>query len=104
MHLWDFQRTFQASLHSTTPNEDVCAVAISNPVWHIYIYTGGKGCVKVWDLQLTQTGVLLKTPLYTLDCLGDNYIRSCKLLPDSRTLIVGGETNTLFLWDLAAVS
>ena len=83
-------------------NEVVCAVAISNPVRHIY--TGGKGCVKVWDLQLTQAGGVLKTPLYTLDCLGDNYIRSCKLLPDGRTLIVGGETNTLFLWDLAAVS
>ncbi|XP_064384960.1 transducin-like enhancer protein 3 [Halichondria panicea] len=81
-------------------NEVVCAVAISNPVRHIY--TGGKGCVKVWDLQLTQTGGILKTPLYTLDCLGDNYIRSCKLLPDGRTLIVGGETNTLYLWDLAA--
>ena len=43
-------------------------------------------------------------PLHSLECLGDNYIRSCKLLPDGRTLIVGGETNTLYLWDLHTVS
>lgn len=47
---------------------------------------------------------MLKTPLHNLECLGDNYIRSCKLLPDGRTLIVGGETNTLYLWDLGSVS
>lgn len=104
-------------------NEVVCAVAISDPVKHIY--TGGKvvstlqlafanvcslclcllqGCVKVWDLQMVQSGSrTLKTPIHSLDCLGDNYIRSCKLLPDGRTLIVGGETNTLYMWDLAAV-
>lgn len=39
-------------------------------------------------------------------CLGlnqnrDNYIRSCRLLPDGRTLIVGGEASTLSIWDLA---
>lgn len=32
----------------------------------------------------------------------DNYIRSCKLLPDGQSLIVGGEANTLSIWDLAA--
>ena len=32
----------------------------------------------------------------------DNYIRSCKLLPDGCTLIVGGEASTLSIWDLAA--
>lgn len=30
----------------------------------------------------------------------DNYIRSCKLLPDGRTLIVGGEASTICIWDL----
>ncbi len=29
----------------------------------------------------------------------DNYIRSCKILPDGRTLIVGGEASTLSIWD-----
>ena len=61
-----------------------------------------QGCVKVWDLN--HGSGLMKTPLHCLECLGDNYIRSCKLLPDGRTLIVGGETNTLHMWDLAAVS
>ena len=32
----------------------------------------------------------------------DNYIRSCRLLPDGRTLIVGGEASTLTIWDLAS--
>ena len=32
----------------------------------------------------------------------DIYIRSCKLLPDGRTLIVGGEASVVTIWDLAA--
>ena len=77
--------------------EVVCAVTMSNPTK--YVYTGGKGCVKVWDI--TQPGN--KTPISQLDCLQrDNYIRSIKLLPDGRTLVVGGEASTLSIWDLAA--
>ena len=70
-----------------------------------FLFTNLQGCVKVWDLQHTtsQENPALKTPVHNLDCLGDNYIRSCKLLPDGRTLIVGGETNTLYLWDLGSV-
>ncbi|NWT62997.1 TLE3 protein, partial [Erythrocercus mccallii] len=75
----------------------VCAVTISNPTRHVY--TGGKGCVKIWDIS--QPGS--KSPISQLDCLNrDNYIRSCKLLPDGRTLIVGGEASTLTIWDLAS--
>jgi len=77
--------------------EVVCAVTMSNPTK--FVYTGGKGCVKVWDI--TQPGN--KTPISQLDCLQrDNYIRSIKLLPDGRTLVVGGEASTLSIWDLAA--
>nr|XP_056701618.1 transducin-like enhancer protein 1 [Euleptes europaea] len=84
-------------LHTLTHGEVVCAVTISNSTQHVY--TGGKGCVKVWDVG--QPGA--KTPVAQLDCLNrENYIRSCKLLPDSRSLIVGGEASTLSIWDLAA--
>lgn len=77
--------------------EVVCAVTMSNPTK--FVYTGGKGCVKVWDI--TQPGN--KTPVSQLDCLQrDNYIRSIKLLPDGRTLVVGGEASTLSIWDLAS--
>jgi len=77
--------------------EVVCAVTMSNPTK--FVYTGGKGCVKVWDI--TQPGN--KTPISQLDCLQrDNYIRSIKLLPDGRTLVVGGEASTLSIWDLAS--
>ncbi|XP_053157832.1 transducin-like enhancer protein 2 isoform X5 [Hemicordylus capensis] len=84
-------------LHTLTHGEVVCAVTISNSTQHVY--TGGKGCVKVWDVGQSGT----KTPVAQLDCLNrDNYIRSCKLLPDGRSLIVGGEASTLSIWDLAA--
>ncbi|XP_028907569.1 transducin-like enhancer protein 2 isoform X1 [Ornithorhynchus anatinus] len=84
-------------LHTLSHGEVVCAVTISNSTQHVY--TGGKGCVKVWDVAQPGT----KTPVAQLDCLNrDNYIRSCKLLPDGRSLIVGGEASTLSIWDLAA--
>lgn len=77
--------------------EVVCAVTISNPTK--YVYTGGKGCVKVWDISIPDA----KAPVSQLVCLQpDNYIRSVKLLPDGRTLIVGGEASNLSIWDLAS--
>ncbi|XP_013389373.1 transducin-like enhancer protein 4 isoform X3 [Lingula anatina] len=84
-------------INTLNHGEVVCAVTISNPTRHVY--TGGKGCVKVWDIS--QPGN--KSPVSQLDCLQrDNYIRSIKLLKDGRTLIVGGEASTLSIWDLAA--
>ncbi|XP_029637883.1 transducin-like enhancer protein 4 isoform X2 [Octopus sinensis] len=84
-------------INTLNHGEVVCAVTISNPTRHVY--TGGKGCVKVWDIG--QSGN--KNPISQLDCLQrDNYIRSIKLLQDGRTLIVGGEASTLSIWDLAA--
>ncbi|KAK1784913.1 hypothetical protein P4O66_018350 [Electrophorus voltai] len=84
-------------INTLSHGEVVCAVTISNPTRHVY--TGGKGCVKIWDIS--QPGS--KSPVSQLDCLNrDNYIRSCKLLPDGRTLIVGGEASTLTIWDLAS--
>uniref|UniRef100_A0A669CG25 Transducin-like enhancer protein 4 n=1 Tax=Oreochromis niloticus TaxID=8128 RepID=A0A669CG25_ORENI len=83
-------------IHTLSHGEVVCAVTISTSTRHVY--TGGKGCVKVWDIS--QPGS--KNPMAQLDCLNrDNYIRSCKILPDGRTLIVGGEASTLSIWDLA---
>ncbi|CAK8676930.1 unnamed protein product [Clavelina lepadiformis] len=83
--------------------EVVCAVTVSNPTRHVY--TGGKGCVKIWDMNtvngLNGGPVTTQNPTTKLDCLQrDSYIRSCKLLPDKRTLLVGGEANTLSVWDL----
>nr|XP_022914628.1 protein groucho-like isoform X3 [Onthophagus taurus] len=84
-------------INTLNHGEVVCAVTISNPTK--YVYTGGKGCVKVWDISQPNS----KTPVSQLDCLQrDNYIRSVKLLPDGRTLIVGGEASNLSIWDLAS--
>lgn len=84
-------------INTLNHGEVVCAVTISNPTK--YVYTGGKGCVKIWDISQPGT----KSPVSQLDCLQrDNYIRSCKLLPDARTLIVGGEASTICIWDLGS--
>ncbi|CAH1796328.1 unnamed protein product [Owenia fusiformis] len=84
-------------INTLNHGEVVCAVTISNPCRHVY--TGGKGCVKVWDIG--QPGG--KSPVSQLDCLQrDNYIRSIKPLQDGRSLIVGGESSALVVWDLAA--
>ncbi|CAF1671984.1 unnamed protein product, partial [Adineta ricciae] len=80
--------------------EVVCAVTISEASKRVY--TGGKGCVKVWDLKQTGT---IRTPLSYFKCLNDDsYIRFCKLLSDDRTLIVGGEANVISICDLSAVT
>lgn len=53
-------------INTLTHGEVVCAVTISNPTK--YVYTGGKGCVKVWDIS--QPGN--KSPVSQLDCLVSN--------------------------------
>ncbi|XP_057309503.1 transducin-like enhancer protein 1 [Hydractinia symbiolongicarpus] len=89
-------------LSTLNHGEVVCAVTVSNPTRHVY--TGGKGCVKVWDINQALGQSTINKPVSTLECLRDIYIRSCKLLPDGRTLIVGGEASVLTIWDLAAPS
>lgn len=81
--------------------EVVCAVTISDPTK--YVYTGGKGCVKIWEINTPRSPGTPRMPVSTLECLQrDNYIRSCKLLPDNRTLIVGGEASVISIWDLGS--
>uniref|UniRef100_A0A669EGJ9 TLE family member 3, transcriptional corepressor a n=1 Tax=Oreochromis niloticus TaxID=8128 RepID=A0A669EGJ9_ORENI len=50
-------------INTLSHGEVVCAVTISNPTRHVY--TGGKGCVKIWDMS--QPGS--KSPVSQLDCL-----------------------------------
>ena len=60
-------------INTLTHGEVVCAVTISNPTK--YVYTGGKGCVKVWDIGQSVGSASVK-PVSQLDCLQrDNYIR-----------------------------
>jgi len=85
-------------LNTLLHGEVVCAVTINNAMKHVY--TGGKGCVKVWDMQSATTGGSSSgapTPpngsgstissgskllLNSMDCLQkDSYIRSIKLVP-----------------------
>jgi groucho len=62
-------------INTLNHGEVVCAVTISNPTK--YVYTGGKGCVKVWDIS--QAGISTVKPVSQLDCLQrDNYIRSVR--------------------------
>lgn len=87
--------------------EVVCAVALSNPTRNIY--TGGKGFVKVWSLDNSESNnevrvaKVIRNPVAELACLPpDAYVRSCKLLPDGKKLIVGGEVPPISVWDLGA--
>lgn len=86
--------------------EVVCAITISNSIEHVF--TGGKGCVKIWGLNTNgrNNGVVEKhKPITDFRCLGDdNYVRSMKLLPDGNTLLVGGESKTVSVWDLSGPS
>uniref|UniRef100_A0A183BVJ3 WD_REPEATS_REGION domain-containing protein n=1 Tax=Globodera pallida TaxID=36090 RepID=A0A183BVJ3_GLOPA len=84
-----------------------------------HVFTGGKGTVKMWDIgerlglvasstaagganggRVGSSGAQPWSPVNTFHCLKDSYIRSCKLFPDASTLIVGGETRTICVWDL----
>lgn len=78
-------------INTLTHGEVVCAVTISNPTK--YVYTGGKGCVKVWDIS--QPGS--KSAVSQLDCL----VRFTDIECDStlNILIVGG-CFYFFLFDL----
>ena len=85
--------------------EVVCAVALSNPTRNIY--TGGKGFVKVWSLDNSESNneirapKVIHTPVAELACLPpDAYVRSCKLFPGGKKLIVGGEVPPISVWDL----
>ncbi|CAF0849858.1 unnamed protein product [Adineta steineri] len=96
-------------LSSLIHGDVVCAVTISDQNKHIY--TGGKGCVKIWDLKESintnsisngrNSPLTINKPFGQFECLSrDAYIRSVKLLPDGRTLVVGGEASNISIWDL----
>ncbi|KYO42589.1 hypothetical protein Y1Q_0000265 [Alligator mississippiensis] len=72
-------------LHTLTHGEVVCAVTISSSTRHVY--TGGKGCVKVWDVGQPGT----KTPVAQLDCL----IFSLGYCPTGEWLAVGMESSNV---------
>lgn len=85
-----------ADLHH---NEVVCAVTLS--LESDKVYTGGHGCVKVWDIS--KPGETTKTEVTKIDCgIGENYVRSCKLL-NNDTLLVGGESPFVSVIDLTVM-
>nr|CAH8856590.1 unnamed protein product [Trichobilharzia regenti] len=105
------------AIHCLDHGEVVCAVTINNATHQIY--TGGKGTVKIWDLNSASSGLspncsggggssqvkLTKSCITSLECLQrDKYIRSIKLTQDGKTLVVGGESSTLSIWDLGQAS
>lgn len=62
-------------------------------------HTANKLNFIVWDIS--RPNETTKTELTKIDCgIGDNYVRSCKLLPDNNTLLVGGESPYVCVIDL----
>ena len=51
----------------------------------------------MWDITNIDAS---KSAISTLPCLNENYIRSVKLMKDGTTLIVGGETSNIAVFDL----
>ncbi|KAJ3207801.1 hypothetical protein HK099_000195, partial [Clydaea vesicula] len=89
------------NLVATLPHgEVVCALALSHPFQ--YVYTGGRGIVKIWDvsnLSDNRKGINVGS----LDCL-DNYIRAIHISRDSKTMIVGGESRSIVVCDISSVN
>ena len=56
------------------PDEVVCAVTFAPT--NDRVYTGGKGCVKLWDISNAET---TSQPISLFRCLNDQYVRSCKV-------------------------
>lgn len=75
-------------INTLSHGEVVCAVTISNPTK--YVYTGGKGCVKVWDIS--QPGS--KSPVSQLDCLVSK--RSRGKFVFTLTIIIPSKETTTF--------
>lgn len=73
-------------------------MAMSTPF--SYVFTGGKGGVKIWDVANVRE---TKNAPYVgmLGCL-DHYIRACKITPDGKKLIVGGEVNYMTVCDIGS--
>ncbi|KAJ3168754.1 hypothetical protein HK101_011594 [Irineochytrium annulatum] len=85
-------------LTSLEHGEVVCALALTNPF--SYVFTGGKGGVKIWDVNNVKDNK--PAPLVgTLDCL-DNYIRAAKMTPDGKSLIVAGEVHYMVVCDIGS--
>uniref|UniRef100_A0AC34FL06 Groucho/TLE N-terminal Q-rich domain-containing protein n=1 Tax=Panagrolaimus sp. ES5 TaxID=591445 RepID=A0AC34FL06_9BILA len=79
------------------PEEVVCAVTFAPT--NDKVYTGGKGCVKLWDISSAEAAA---RPISYIKCLEDNYIRSCKLFNEQSWLLVGGEAQNIVIYDTTA--
>ncbi|XP_044902927.1 transducin-like enhancer protein 7 isoform X3 [Felis catus] len=76
----------------------VYAIAISGSTHHVY--TCGHGYIKVWDESALHA--CNKAPQAQLDFQDrQSRVLACKLLPDEQSLITGGLSRNLTLWDLA---
>ncbi|KAJ3117516.1 Transducin-like enhancer protein 4 [Phlyctochytrium bullatum] len=78
-----------AKLLTSMPHREVvCAFAMTNPFR--YVFTGGKGVVKIWDVNNVRE--TKQAPLVgTMDCL-----------VNGKQLIVAGEVNYMVICDLAS--
>uniref|UniRef100_A0A0X3P126 Groucho/TLE N-terminal Q-rich domain-containing protein n=1 Tax=Schistocephalus solidus TaxID=70667 RepID=A0A0X3P126_SCHSO len=92
-----------------SPGTNIATVNTQQSSVPHFAYTGGRGCVKLWDLDsistsaaaLCSTSLRDVVALASFDCLRhDSYVRSIKLFPDATGLVIGGESSALTVWDL----
>uniref|UniRef100_A0A673VBC7 TLE family member 7 n=1 Tax=Suricata suricatta TaxID=37032 RepID=A0A673VBC7_SURSU len=78
--------------------KNVYAIAVSGLTHHMY--TCGRSYIKVWDESALHA--FNKAPRAQLDFQDhQSRVLACKLLPDEQSLITGGLSRSLTLWDLA---
>jgi hypothetical protein len=80
-------------INSLNHGEVVCAVTISNPTK--YVYTGGKGCVKAWDISQPAN----KNPVSQLDCLV-SFVIVFYWVFTTKKKNENGKYTLIFSWDL----
>lgn len=68
-------------------------VPVYKATWYHILY------LRIWECHIC---LWFTDSIICVEQQRDNYIRSVKLLPDGRTLIVGGEASNLSIWDLAS--
>ncbi|KAI0217339.1 Transducin-like enhancer protein 3 [Massospora cicadina] len=86
------------TIHTLPHGDVVCSIA-SSGLDASLVYTGGLGSVKLWDTTKHSSAAALS--LESMWSLKDNYIRACRISPDGKTLVVGGESDKIVLWDIS---
>ena len=56
---------------------------------------------QIWDISQCEPSSEISKPMERINCLDEeSYIRSCKVINEGKSLLIGGESSLISLWDL----